>query len=263
MPAVLRHPEPLTNQRDQHRLIPPIAEQVGHGLVGDRLGKEQRAVDLLGPEIVEDTPVGGVHGHELRQERLDPVEALGLAAVDLAEVDGARATVLDVPGPLPVRAEVDERRDDLVRADPGGDAGRVHAVLERDHDGVGPDQRGEDVEGRVGVLRLHGEEGQPERAAQLVAPAGAHRHGEFGGARDPEAVPVDGVDVLGDLVDQEHVLAGLREIGAGQAPDGAGAVDGNGHDGPSCALAVGRQSTMKSLAPTAVDERCGSILSAT
>jgi hypothetical protein len=60
-------------------------------------------------------------------DRSDPVEALGLASVDLAEVDGARP-MLDVPGPLPVALKLMNAATTL-SAPIRRRCGAVHAVL--------------------------------------------------------------------------------------------------------------------------------------
>ena len=172
----LRHPAGrLADQRDQHRLIPPMAEPVGHGLVGRPPGQGTASSRSAWPR--DGRRYGRwVHGHELRQDRLDPVEALGLAAVDLAEVMAPAPPCSMCPGPCQSALKLMNADDDLVRADAGGNAGRVHAVPERDHDGVGPDQRGEDVEAPASVsCRFHGEERQPERDTQLVTAGQARR----------------------------------------------------------------------------------------
>src|SRR5262249_37794816 len=46
---------------------------------------------------------------------------------------------------------------------------------------------------------------------------------------DGETGSVDGRDVIGGLIDQEHVVPRARQRGTREAADGTGADDGDGH----------------------------------
>jgi hypothetical protein len=106
-------------------LIALVAEDIREGLIGDGLGEEERAVDLLRPQVAEDV-IGDVRSHRVGDQLLDTGEPLGEAPVHLAEPDVAGAAVLDVSRPLPVRGKAHEGRHHAFRAHAGREVGRVH-----------------------------------------------------------------------------------------------------------------------------------------
>src|SRR5438552_2732831 len=99
-----RGADALADQRHEQRLVAGIAEGVGEGCVADCLGEEQRAVDLLRPEVADDV-AGDVRLDRVGEQPLDARQPFADAAVHFADPDVAVAALLDVAGPLPVHIE--------------------------------------------------------------------------------------------------------------------------------------------------------------
>ncbi len=214
-----RRADALADEGRQNRLITRIAERVGEGLIADRLGEKQRAVDLLRPEIAGDV-VRDVCLDRMGKELLDAREALRNAAVELADPDVAEAALLDVAGALPVGREADESADHARLAEALRDGRRVHTVLQRDHHRVRTGERRERVERGVRVLRLHGEKNETQASFQVFGQDRFRRDLQRFRAADAQPGRIHCVDVVGRLVDEQHVLAGLRHEGAHDAADG-------------------------------------------
>src|SRR5262249_52956437 len=73
------------------------------------------------------------------------------------------------------------------------------------------------LQARLQSIRRHRAHGNPHIAANAI---------------DEQSVAVHRCDMIGPLIDQHHVVAGLRHRGAGEAADCAGADDGDLHVPP-------------------------------
>src|SRR5262245_38941244 len=89
-----RHADALADEGRQDGLVLGVAERVGERLVADRLREEQRAIDLLRPEVADDI-VRYVCVHRMGKEFLDARQALGDPTVKLADPDVAETALLD------------------------------------------------------------------------------------------------------------------------------------------------------------------------
>ena len=148
---------------DEERAIARLGERVRDREVGDGRCEEHRAVRLLRPEVAEDV----ARALRVRQVTHEPRDPLALAAVELADVERALAADEDAARRQVVRAEVHERADRPLLADPRGDHRLVDAVLERDDEAVRREAGRDRVERRAGVLALHGEQDGAEPVGQL------------------------------------------------------------------------------------------------
>jgi hypothetical protein len=143
----------------------------------------------------------GVDRVEEFGELLDPRRKL---AVKLSDRECARAAVLDPPRRAPVSRPVDEASDGPGRSHPRRDDRLVQPVLDGHDRAMRGEVRGDAIERRLGVLRLHGEEHEVEARWQLIRGDRPHRHGPLATIRrhDPEAGGVDSLHVVGRLIDQ-------------------------------------------------------------
>lgn len=117
-----------------------------------------------------------------------------------------------------------------MRPNAAGDDLFVQAVLHGDHEPVIGEQRHNRRERSLGMLRLHRQDDESERRLQRIRKAGLDRKGAISAdPRDPQPLAVDGVDVLADIVHQQYVMAGGREIDPRGPADGAGADDSDVH----------------------------------
>jgi hypothetical protein len=138
--------------------------------------------------------------------------------------------VQDASRRLPVGSPVDQAAHGAPRAHRRGDQLLVETVLQGDDGPVQRQAGGQDLEGSGRVLRLDGEEHQLEAGAESPGRDGANGDGDGALARlDRETAGVHGLDVVLGLVHEEDVVAGLSEAGAGDAADGAGTVNDDGH----------------------------------
>jgi hypothetical protein len=163
----------------------------------------------------------------------------GDAAVVLADAEDVVAlagaalhAALDLAG-LPA-GHSDLGHDESQRAPGAGDGGNPRigpAVLRGDGDAVGRQVAHRELGRPLGVVDLHGHEGQVEVARQPLCLVQVHG-GRTGGegivrARHRDALAVDGVHLLGPGVDQRDGVAGSREERAQVAADGASADEQN------------------------------------
>ena len=136
----------------------------------------------------------------------------------------------DPPGRDDVGAEVHERADHALAPDRRGDRVLVEAVLERDDEPVGREQRRHPLHRGRRVVRLHRQQHGAEPVGQVVRRHRARRHGELlDRALDAQAVRVDGGDVLGVGVAQEHLVAVTDEPSGNRAADRPRPDDGIAH----------------------------------
>ena len=88
--------------------------------------------------------------------------------------------------------------------------------------------RGERLKRLFGMLRLYGKDDAAEDALDLRRDGRDYLRERVDGALDREALGAAGLDVLGDLVDEQHVDAGVLPVGADGAADRAAAPDQDG-----------------------------------
>ena len=164
--------------------------------------------------------------HRMREELLDACEALGDPAVELADPDVAEAALLDMARALPVGREAHEGADHALLPRRCAMAGGFMPFCSETTTVSGP-ASGAIVSSAAAVscdftARKH----EAERTFQLL---GKNRlGGDLEGLRAADAQS-RGVhrDMLGRLVDEEHVLARVRHEGAHDSADRARAVDGD------------------------------------
>jgi len=223
---LLRERHPLGDQRDEHALDGTGAlDHLVDVRVHERGGEEEGAVDVLGPLVAPDV----VGDPELRDRLQEPPELLHARAdrsVELAEHEGAGATVPDPPGRDPVGGPVHEAADGSPGADVPGDQLFVQAVLERHEDAAGGEVGDERPERVPGVLGFHGEQDQVVLAAEIVRRDRAYgrRPAALGGL-DREAALFHLRDMGLGQIHQEDVVAGTRQRGPRVPADRACAVD--------------------------------------
>src|SRR3954471_13138387 len=89
--------------------------------------------------------------------------------------------------------------------------------------------RGERLKRLFGMLRLYGKDDAAEDALDPLRRDGrGYLRERVDGALDRNALGAAGLDVLGDIVDEQHVDAGALPVGADGAADRAGAPDQDG-----------------------------------
>ena len=103
----------------------------------------------------------------------------------------------------------------------------------------------------AGVVRLHREQHAVEAVRQVGRQHGARRHGELlDRPLDPQAVRVEGGDVVGVGVAQQDVVPVPDQLGGDAAADGAGAEHGDVHGGSMAPLTLqwsGRQAMTRDV----------------
>ena len=162
----------------------------------------------------------------VRKVAHEPRHPLAVAAVELADVQRALSADEDPARCEVVRTEVHEGADGALLADLGGDLRLVDAVLEGDDEAVGCQTGSDRGKGRTGVLGLHGEEHGTETVRKLARRDGRHAGRELlDRALDREPVLVDGGDMLGVRVAEQHVVPVAGEPRADRPADGSGSHD--------------------------------------
>ena len=214
--------EDLLREPHEERAVAGLCECVRDREVGDGGREEHRAVGLLRPQVAEDV-AGALRVRQVADESGDP---LALAAVELADVERTLAADEDAARREIVGPEVHEGADGPFLADPARDHGLVDAVLEGDDEAVRCKTRLDRVERGAGVLALHREQYGAEPVRQLAGRDGRHANGELlDRPFDREPALVDGRDVLGIGVAQQHVVPVAREPRADRPTDRSGSHD--------------------------------------
>ncbi len=91
-----------------------------------------------------------------------------------------------------------------------------NAVLQRHHDGVGPEQLRHLRRNRFDLMRLHRENDGILRTGRSVVVGRIHaRHGQFGSIAvdDPDAAAAQRIQIR-TACDEGHLIAGVREPGS-------------------------------------------------
>ena len=159
---------------------------------------------------------------EVAEHPLDRRQPGRHRAVQLAHEDRMLPAVLHLARTLPGGGVVDEGTQRPLDTHHLRDHVLVEPVLERDHDSVRGEQRGQRRDRGPCVVALHGQEHRSHRPLHLLGQRRADGLGErFAGPRDAQTVGPHRRDVLRDHVHQQRVVAGPREPGPNQPPDRA------------------------------------------
>ncbi len=229
-------PFPHDAHEDALHAIAPLHHLVDMG-VNDGRAEEQRTVDQLPPLVAPDI-VGDRRLHEGAEETGQLAHARRDATVELTQHEGAVAAVPDAARSDPVRRPVDETAHRALGPNSLRDQLLAEPILQR-HDNAGGGESRRDLrESLPGVVTLDGEEDEGQAVAEIGWKYRTHAGGGgFAATLDGEPMGVDGLDVLRMAVDEEHVVSGAREGGAGGASDRASAVDGHLHGAPQVSQA--------------------------
>ena len=240
--ARLRDRDHLPPEREPGRRPRRIGEVRRHRVRRERGREQHRAIGELAPEIAPD--VVGQHrvGLEELEKRVHLARALADRAVDLARPRPRRGCRRGCgPGPSQSAPKLTKQPMVALGPDPLRDRDLVQPVLGREDDSRPRRDAGASASSASSVCCAF-------TASTMRLKPPVISSGVAAGMTSLEAVdrPLDrkpggaaGLDVLGVLVDEQHVDAGPRPIGPERAADRAGAPDQDrlGH-GPSSASRV-------------------------